>query len=77
MSMPISTTLFLACMTALRWLFFAIAALFVLLAVRAYFDSAITLGIGKALLSGLVFLATGIVTGVLRAAIVRRLRRQP
>jgi hypothetical protein len=73
--MPISTTLFLACMQVLRWLFLAVAALFVLLAVRAWFDPAITLGVGKALLSAGVFALTGIVTGLLRVAVVRRLRR--
>ncbi|MCA0405541.1 MAG: hypothetical protein LCH39_05260 [Proteobacteria bacterium] len=75
MAMPISTTLFLACMQVLRWLFFAVAALFVLLAIRAYFDPNITLGMNKALLSAGVFVLTGIVTGLLRAAVVRRLRR--
>lgn len=73
--MPISTTLFLACMQVLRWLFFGVAALFVLLAARAWFDPAITLGAGKAMLSAGVFAATGLVTGLLRAAVVRRLRR--
>lgn len=74
--MPISTTLFLACMQVLRWMFFAVAALFLLLAIRAYFDANITLGVNKALLSSLVFVATGVVTGLLRAAVVRRLRKQ-
>lgn len=73
--MPISTTLFLACMQVLRWLFFGVAALFVLLGLRAYFDPNITLGVNKALLSAAVFIATGVVTGLLRAAVVRRLRR--
>jgi hypothetical protein len=74
--MPLSTALFLACMQALRWLFFAVAGLFVLLAGRAYFDPSVTVGVGKALLSGGVFLVTGVVTGLLRAAVVRRLQRR-
>lgn len=74
--MPISTTLFLACMIALRWLFFAIAGLFVLLAAKAWFDPSLTIGVGRALLSAAVFMATGVVTGVLRKAVARRLNRE-
>lgn len=73
--MLISTTLFLTCMTLLRWLFFAVAALFLLLAGRAYFDPAITMGTTKALLSAGVFLITGLATGVLRSAVKRRVDR--
>ena len=71
--MPISITLMSAVLTALRVLSFMIAVLFVLLAVRSYFDSAIAMPWWQALLGALAFGLTGAAAGALRGALVRRL----
>jgi len=73
--MPISTTLMFAVLTALRVLSFMIAVLFVLLAARSYFDSAIAMPWWQALLGALAFGLTGMVAGALRGALARRLRQ--
>ena len=70
--MPISTTLLLACLTALRLMFFAVAALFVVLAVRTWFDADVAMPAATALLGAAVFAATGFAAGALRGAIRRR-----
>ena len=70
--MFISFNLMLACLTVLRMLCFAIAALFVLLGVRSVFDEQITIGLGQIAVSALVFLLTGLACGWLRGVLSRR-----
>jgi hypothetical protein len=72
--MPLSTTLFLACMTAMRVLCFAAAALFVLLAVRAQFDAEVALPWTTSLIGAAVFIGSGLACGFMREAIRRRSR---
>lgn len=70
--MPISTTLMLAILTVLRLLCFAIAVLFLMLAIRAQFDSAVALSWLQATLGGGAFLLTGVAAGMMRAALAKR-----
>ncbi len=74
--MPISTTLMLAVLTALRLLSFAIAALFLLLAIRTQFDAEIALSWVQATLGGVAFLITGVAAGALRKALAQRVGRK-
>jgi hypothetical protein len=74
--MPLSTALFLACMTVMRWLCFAAAALFLMLAIRAQFDADIALPWMSALAGALLFLLTGLACGFLRKMLARRAGRQ-
>jgi hypothetical protein len=73
--MPISTTILLACLAALKWLFIAVAALFGLLALRAQFDTEVQIGTLRALIGAGAFLVTGLAVGFLKVAIERRVRR--
>ncbi len=72
--MPISTTIMLAVLTAMRVLSFAIAALFVMLAVRAVFDADLAVRWWQALLGAGAFIMTGVAAGFMRSALARRLR---
>lgn len=72
MNLPISTTIMVAALTVLRLLCFAIAVLFLLLALRAQFDSAVTMPWGTATLAAFVFGAGGAFCGWLRGIIGRR-----
>lgn len=72
--MPISTTIMLAVLTAMRVLCFAIAALFAMLAVRTLFDAELAVKWWQALLGVAAFVLTGIAAGVMRKALVRRLQ---
>jgi len=72
--MPISTSLFLACMTVMRILCFAVAALFLLLAVRAQFDPEVKLSWLTSTAGAVVFIVTGVACGFLRNALHRRVR---
>ena len=74
--MPISTQLFLACMTVMRVMRFAEATLFLLLAVRAQFDPEEKLSWLTSTAGALVFIATGVACGLLRNALARRVGRQ-
>lgn len=76
MSMPISTTLMLAILTVLRLLSFAIAALFLLLAIRAQFDAEVALSWWQATFGSVAFLVTGIAAGALRKALAKRTGRE-
>lgn len=73
--MPISTTLMLAILTALRLLCFAIAVLFLLLAIRAQYDAGVAVSWFQATLGGAAFLVTGIAAGMMRAALAKRTGR--
>jgi hypothetical protein len=75
--MPISTTLFLACMTVMRLLCFAVAALFLLLAIRAQFDASIQLSWLASTAAAGLFIATGFACGFLRDALQRRANARP
>jgi hypothetical protein len=70
--MPISTTIMLAVLTAMRVLCFAVAALFVLLALRSLFDADVAVRWWQSLLGAAAFLLTGLVCGFLRQALARR-----
>lgn len=72
--MPISTQLFLACMSVMRVLCFAVAALFLLLAVRAQFDPEVKLSWVTSTAGALVFIVTGVACGFLRGALQRRMQ---
>ena len=72
--MPISTQLFLACMSVMRVMCFAVAALFLLLAVRAQFDTEVKLSWLTSTAGALVFIATGVACGLLRNALQRRVQ---
>lgn len=74
--MPLSTSLMLAILTVLRLLSFAIAALFLLLAIRAQFDAAVAMPWWQATAGGVAFLLTGIAAGALRKALARRTERE-
>lgn len=73
--MPISVQMMLAVLTALRLLCFAIAVLFLMLAIRAEVDSAVALSWGQATLGGGAFLVTGVAAGMMRAALAKRMGR--
>lgn len=73
--MPISTTLILAMLTVLRLLSFAIAVLFLLLAVRSQFDAEIAMPWWQASLGGIAFILTGLAAGALRGALAKRIGR--
>ncbi len=72
--MPISTQLFLACMTVMRILCFAVAALFLMLAVRAQFDPEVKLSWLTSTAGAVVFIVTGLACGMLRRALQRRIQ---
>lgn len=72
--MPISTSLFLACMTVMRVLCFAVAALFLMLAVRAQFDPEVKLSWLTSTAGAVVFIVTGVACGMMRNALQRRLQ---
>lgn len=72
--MPISTSLFLACMTVMRVLCFAVAALFLMLAVRSQFDAEVKLSWLTSTAGAVVFIITGIACGMLRNALQRRVQ---
>ncbi|CAN1521027.1 hypothetical protein MCEMSEM23_01086 [Rhabdaerophilaceae bacterium] len=72
MNLPISTTIMVAALTVLRLLCFAIAALFLLLALRAQFDPAVSMPWGTATFAALVFAAGGAFCGWLRGVINAR-----
>lgn len=72
--MPISTTIMLAVLIAMRVLCFAIAALFVLLALRSLVDVDVALRWWQALVGAGIFLATGFAAGLLRKALARHTR---
>ncbi len=72
--MPISTAIMLAVLVAMRLLCFAIAALFVLLAIRTGFDTELSIRWWQALLGAGVFLLTGLAAGTMRKALARRAR---
>lgn len=74
MNLPISITLMLAILTVLRVMCFAIAALFVMLGVRGWFDPQIAVGMGQAVLSAAAFVVTGFACGWLRGLLNRRAR---
>jgi hypothetical protein len=73
--MPISITLMLAILTVLRVLCFAIAVLFLLLAIRAQFDVNVALSWFQASLGGAAFLVTGVAAGMMRGALAKRTGR--
>ncbi len=70
--MPISTTLMLAILTALRLMCFAIAVLFLALAIRAQYDAEVAISWLQATLGGAAFLATGVAAGMLRGALAKK-----
>lgn len=70
--MPFSLSLMLAILTVLRLLSFAIAALFLLLAIRGQLDAGIAIPWWQATLGGAAFLVTGIAAGVLKSALAKR-----
>lgn len=70
--MPISIQLMLAVLTALRLLCFAIAVLFLLLAIRSHFDTEVAMPWMQSTLGGAAFLLTGVAAGLLRKALARR-----
>jgi hypothetical protein len=72
--MPISTAIMLAVLIAMRVLCLAIAALFVMLAIRTIFDADLSIRWWQALLGAGVFLLTGRASGALRRALARRAR---
>jgi hypothetical protein len=72
--MPISTTIMLAILIAMRVLCFAIAALFVLLALRSLFDAEVAIRWWQALLGAGIFIVTGLAAGQLRKALARHTR---
>lgn len=73
--MPISITLMLAVLTVLRLLCFAIAVLFLVLAVRAQVDPGVAMSWFQAALGGGAFLVTGVAAGVIRGALAKRTGR--
>lgn len=70
--MPISVQMMLAILTVLRLLCFAIAVLFLLLAIRAQFDANVALSWFQATLGGAAFLVTGVAAGMMRGALAKR-----
>jgi hypothetical protein len=75
MNLPIATTILHAALTVLRVLSFAIAVLFVLLAIRAQFDANIAISWGQASLGALAFAATGAACGWARNRLEERIKR--
>ena len=73
--MPISTSLMLAILTVLRLLCFAIAVLFLLLAIRAQYDADVAVSWLQATLGGAAFLITGVAAGMMRGALAKRTGR--
>jgi len=61
-------------MTVMRLLCFAVAALFLLLAVRAQFDPDVKLSWLTATAGAAVFILTGVACGLLRGALQRRMQ---
>lgn len=72
MQMPISVNLLIAALGVLRGLCFAIAVLFLILAIKAQYDEAVVLGWGSATLMAAAFILGGTVCGVVRKAITNR-----
>lgn len=72
--MPISTMIMLAILIAMRVLCFAIAALFVMVAIRSLFDADLTIRWWQALIGAGIFLVTGLAAGILRKALARHTR---
>ncbi|WP_284179016.1 hypothetical protein [Rhabdaerophilum sp. SD176] len=72
--MPISTMIMLAVLVAMRVLCLAIAALFVMVAIRSLFDADLTIRWWQALVGAGIFLATGLAAGLLRKALARNTR---
>ncbi|MCZ8163828.1 MAG: hypothetical protein O9315_17655 [Beijerinckiaceae bacterium] len=72
--MPISTMIMLAVLIAMRVLSFAIAALFVMVAIRSLFDADLSIRWWQALIGAGIFLATGLAAGLLRKALSRHTR---
>ena len=70
--MRISISLFLAALVVLRLLCLTIAALFVLLAVKSFFDATIAMPLATSLLSALAFGGAALGIGFVRRALLRR-----
>ncbi|MFN3483750.1 MAG: hypothetical protein ACK4YX_12090 [Rhabdaerophilum calidifontis] len=68
----LATTLLLACLAVLVWLFFAAGVLFGLAALRARFDSDLALTIGQGALGAGLFFLTALSIHLIRHAIIRR-----
>lgn len=64
----------LAVLIAMRVLCFAIAALFVMVALRSLFDADLTIRWWQGLIGAGIFLATGLAAGLLRKALARHTR---
>lgn len=59
-------------MTVMRLLCFAVAALFLMLAVRAQFDAEVKLSWLTSTAGAVVFIVTGLACGMLRKALAKR-----
>ena len=72
MNLPLSTALMIAALTVLRLLCIAIAALFLLLALRAQFDEAVRMPWSHAVLAALAFTTGAVACGWTRRLITQR-----
>lgn len=75
MNLPISTTMMIAVLTAMRVLCFIIMVLFLLLAIRAQFDNTIALGWGLATGLAAAFWLGAAACGIARKALQERIKQ--
>jgi hypothetical protein len=75
MNLPISSTLMVAVLTALRVLCFIIMVLFLLLAIRAQFDDQVAMGWGLATALAAAFWVGAAACGMARKALQERINR--
>jgi hypothetical protein len=75
MNLPLSTNLMIAVLTAMRILFFIGMVLFLLLAIRAQFDSSVVMGWSLATALAAAFWIAAGACGLVRKALQERIKQ--